>query len=372
MPQKKKKPLVIKIGSAVLLNQHGRIDEKVIENIVLDIAHLHSQKQPVCIVSSGAIGAGMNVLQKARTPRLLKKKQALAAIGQVSLMNLYQKFFSQYAIQAGQVLLSHGDFRHRESFLNTRETICQLLDLGIIPIVNENDTVSTEEIQFGDNDQLAILIANAIESDRAIFLSTTDGLMDFSANKKIPIPFVETVDQRTFSLAKGGNKMGTGGMGSKLMAIHSLTKAGKSVWLAHGKKPGIIRSILAGENVGTLFMGTPRRTNSKKQWMRQHLRPYGSLELDGGAYIAVHKQKASLLSPGVRSFSGSWESGNLISLCYKGKEFARGMARISDQELTKVLGKKSREVAKILKEDSPHFVIHRNDIALVIQRPQSP
>lgn len=357
-------PLVIKIGTAVLADQNGFIDEKVIEKIVFDVAELIKKGYSIAIVSSGAIGAGMGLIQQKKKSHKLKKKQALAAIGQIKLMHLYQENFAKFGIHVGQVLLSHEDFRHRASFLNTRATLNQLMELGVIPIVNENDTVSTEEIQFGDNDQLSVLIANAIEANDVIFLSTTEGLIDDSDSKKV-IPFVSKIDKKIFSLAKGGNQMGRGGMGSKLIAINALNKAGKNAYLAHGKRENILSAIAEGQSVGTKFQARQVKTSSKQQWMLHHLKPHGFVEIDKGAFDAISKKHASLLSPGIKAIKGAWKAGNLLSIKYGQKEVARGMARLSSEQLNLIFGKTKEESIEILGEQYVKYVIHRNDIVLL-------
>lgn len=359
----KAKPLVIKIGSAVLTEASGCLDAKVMRALVRDISALNKKGYRVLIVSSGAIASGMGVLNQVRAPRKLKKKQALAAIGQLELMNIYNRAFAKQGLQIGQILLSHHDLSRRESFLNTRETLNQLFDLGVVPIVNENDTVATEEIEFGDNDQLAVLLANVIEAETVVFLSTVDGLLEHPSQAVLNM--VEKIDGRIFSMARGGNNMGRGGMGSKLIAIDRLSRAGKSAFLANGKTTNILQKVLAGKANCTFFAPRLKKMSSKKQWMSHHLKPHGRIFLDKGAFLAVTQKKASLLLAGVSRYEGQWKVGDLISLCYEGKEFARGMSRYSDQQLSKTLGMKMKDIEAVLEEDSPRFIIHKNDIALL-------
>jgi len=360
----KKKPWIVKIGSACLTDEKGQLNLSILENLVADISHLVSKGQPICLVSSGAVGAGMVALQKQKRPQKLKKIQALAAIGQVRLMQTYQELFEKHGFMIGQVLLSHDDFSHRESFLNTRSTLSQLLELGVVPIINENDTVSTEEIEFGDNDRLAVLLSNAIEAELCVFLSTAPGLLDFDRSKE-PIKEVKKIDERIFSLAKGGNHMGRGGMGSKLIAIDTLTKGGKVGILADGREKGVVKAIFEGESRGTKFFPNSNKKSSREQWMLHHLRPHGAINIDLGAHKAVTQRHASLLSVGVNDFSGRWKTGQLVSLCFEGKEFARGMARMSHDQLELVLGKDKEEALSILGKASPKYLIHRNDICIL-------
>jgi len=359
----KDKPIIIKIGSAVLTKSQGQIDENVIKNLCDNIAKLKAQNYSFAIVSSGAIQAGMEVVQQKNKSLKLRKKQALAAIGQVHLMQIYKKYFLKHQIDIGQILLSHEDFKHRNSFLNTRSTLKQLLDLDIIPVINENDTVSTEEIQFGDNDRLSVLIANAIESDQVIFLSTTDGLMNFK-NKKEKIDCVDQIDDSIFAMAKGGNKMGSGGMGSKLIAIDTLNKAGKSAWLANGKEKNILNKLFNHTNIGTYFKARTTNKKSKQLWMLQNLKPHGSVYVDKGAYDALSKRKASLLIQGITKCEKTWETGQLVSVFFDTIEIARGMARINSKTLIKLIEKDKTTLNQLNNGKVPKFLIHRDDIVI--------
>ena len=360
----KKKPWVVKIGSACLTDEKGQLNLEVFEYLVNDIATLNALGQTICLVSSGAVGAGMLSLQRQKRPRKLKKIQALAAIGQVRLMQIYHDLFQKHGLMVAQVLLSHDDFTHRETFLNTRATIAQLLDLGVIPIINENDTVSTDEIEFGDNDRLAVLLSNAIEADFCVILSKAPGLIDLDGSKEI-ISEVAEVNDRIFALAKGGNNMGRGGMGSKLISIDTLTKSGKTAILADGCLKGVLKAIYEGKPKGTKFLANKLKKSSREQWMIQHLRPHGELELDDGAHKAIVQNKASLLSVGVKNISGNWRTGQLVSLKFDGKEFARGMIRVAQDQLTSILGKNREAAQELLGSEAPKYLIHRNDICIL-------
>jgi glutamate 5-kinase len=355
-----KKPLVIKIGSAVLTDVTGLIDETVMGRLVDDMAHMIARRQPICLVSSGAIGAGRQVLGTARMPRKLKKRQALAAIGQVRLMGIYQREFARHGLSIGQILLSHEDLAHRRSFLNTRSTVEQLFELGVVPIVNENDTVSTEEIQFGDNDRLSVLMANVVGAERAIFLSTTPGLLDLGGTGEL-ISEVANIDADILGMARGGNNVGSGGMGSKLLSIGALTRAGKTAWLMHGKEVGILKRWFEGEKVGTCFLPQALKKSSREQWMEQHLHPRGKLLVDEGACVAL-KNSASLLSVGIQDVRGRFDAGQLVSVECQGEEFARGLVRFSHEQIKSILGKSKADMAKILGVKTSECVIHRNDL----------
>jgi glutamate 5-kinase len=363
----KDKTIIIKIGSAVLVHEGGGIDEKVIANICQNIAKLKAQNYNFAIVSSGAIHAGMEVVDQQNKKHKLKKKQALAAVGQVHLMQLYKKAFLKYGISIGQILLSHEDFKHRKSFLNTRSTLTQLLDLDVVPIINENDTVSTEEIQFGDNDQMSVLIANALESEQIVFMSTTLGLMDLEGkNQKIDL--VEKIDKTIFAMAKGGNAMGSGGMGSKLVAIDTLNKAGKTAWLVHGKQRNILKKLFSEKNIGTRFNASTKQKKSKQLWMLQNLSTQGKVKIDKGAFNALSQNKASLLVQGITSIEGNFELGQLISVEYNKKEVARGMARLNSKMLIKILEGDKNAFKKLESSNISKFLIHRDDLVIIAEQ----
>lgn len=355
---------MVKVGSACLTDEKGQLKLAVFKNLVSDIVAIVKAGQPVCLVSSGAVGAGMLSLQRQKRPKKLKKIQAIAAVGQVRLMQIYHDLFEKGGLMIGQVLLSHDDFSHRETFLNTRSTLTQLLELGVVPIVNENDSVSTEEIEFGDNDRLAVLISNAVEADFCVILSTAPGLLDLEGSGEL-IPEVKKIDDRIFSMAKGGNQMGRGGMGSKLISIDTLNKSGKTAVLADGRRKGVLYDIFKDKQVGTRFLATTSRKSSREQWMLQHLKPHGVLNLDEGAFRAVTQKKASLLSVGVKSCRGTWKTGQLVSLKYDQREFARGMIRMSHADLTKILGKSRPEIEEVLGHEAPKYLVHRNDISIL-------
>jgi glutamate 5-kinase len=357
-------PIVIKIGTAVLTDKSGQLNTALINSFIEDIAFLLSKKQKVCIVSSGAIGAGLLTLGKSRQPKKLKKRQALAAIGQVRLMNLYQETFEKLGHHIGQVLLSHEDFGHRRSFLSTRATLEQLLELGVVPIINENDTVSTEEIQFGDNDRLAVLLANLIGASKVIILSATPGLLDMNHKGKL-VPVVNGVDRNILSMAREGNDLGSGGMISKLLAIKALVNSGKSTWLADGREPEILRRWFRKEPVGTHFLPQKSKKSSKDLWMELNLKPKGSIEVDFGAADALKKRAASLLSVGITSCKGHFGEDELISITHKNEEFARGVSRFSSQNLIAIIGKDKQGCIETLGPNTPNHVIHSSNLVIL-------
>jgi glutamate 5-kinase len=364
----KQAPLIIKIGSAVLTDANGQLNTALIKSLVSDMRFLLDQKQPICLVSSGAIGAGLLALGKSKQPRKLKKRQALAAIGQVRLMNLYQTEFQRSGYSIGQILLSHEDLAHRRSFLNTRATLEQLFELGVIPIVNENDTVSTEEIQFGDNDRLAVLLANVIGAEKVMILSATPGLLNMNKKSEL-IREVDGIDANILSMARAGNNLGSGGMGSKLLSLKAVVDSGKEAWLADGRDKGILKRWFQGQPVGTHFLPQKNKKSSKDLWMKQHLRPKGSIHVDEGAANALKRRSASLLGVGITQCKGRFGEGQLISIKHDGKEFARGMTRLSSEGILSIIGKNKEASKAQLGPKSPRYVIHRNDFVLTEPEP---
>lgn len=362
-------PVVVKVGSASLVDEKGGLSKKVIRHLADDIDLLMRSGSPVCLVSSGAIAAGMAAREMTSRPKTMESKQALAAIGQVRLMQLYSEAFARRSLQVAQILLTHEGLASREGFVNARKTLTQLFRIGVVPIINENDTVSTREIEFGDNDQLAVLVANLVEASMVFFLSATPGLLDLERGGEL-IREVHSIDSEILAKARGGNRHGKGGMGSKLLAIDALNRAGKSAWLIDGRKKGQIgrvvkaRELERGVGLGTLFHANGKPQSSRRQWMLQHLRPHGSIEVDAGAFRAIASSKASLLSPGVSGVSGTFRAGQLVRLLHEGREFARGMTRLGSRDLEKVMGQSSKQCAELLGPHAPRHIIHRNDIAL--------
>ncbi|MBF0245287.1 MAG: glutamate 5-kinase [Planctomycetes bacterium] len=365
MPIDKKLPIVIKIGSAVLADGAGNLDEGRMACLADEICGLMGEGYRLIIVSSGAILAGMSRTGVRRRPRRLAQKQALAAIGQVELMSVYSRVFAERGREVGQMLITHEGMAQRTGFNNARVTLMQLVDMGVVPIINENDSVSTEEIRFGENDRLAVLVANLAGAGSVIFLSRAPGLLDLTRGNKL-VPRVEGIDADIYAMAKGGNEAGTGGMGSKLMSIDILLKAGKAAFLADGRTEGILGAIFSGDFVGTYFAPVGTALSSRKQWMSQHLRPHGRIWVDEGARQALMRSPASLLLPGIVGVEGHFRAGQLVSICCQEGEFARGMSRLSARQIEKAIGCKRGDLAALLGESCPAFAVHRNDIVLLL------
>jgi len=311
--------LVVKVGTGVLTGTGAA-------PIVAQIAQLHQQGKQVLLVSSGAIAAGMTALGLNARPRKLEQLQACAAIGQGKLMATYDALFAPHNLLIAQVLLTHDDLRSRHRHLCARNTLLQLLSDGVIPIINENDTVAVDEIKFGDNDRLSALVATLVDADLLVILSHIVGLWD---QQKKRIPIVPAITRDIESLAGGTDRAtSVGGMKSKIEAAKIVTRAGIPLVIADGERAGILASILAGEDVGTLFLPHAARLESRKRWIAFFQKPSGKLIVDDGARCALCEAGRSLLAKGVVRAEGDCAAGQVVSICdTAGIEFARGLTR---------------------------------------------
>jgi glutamate 5-kinase len=310
--------LVIKVGSGVVGTG--------MEPLIAQIARLRRDGLQVILVSSGAIAAGMSVLGLKQRPKSLAQLQACAAIGQGQLMAAYDGLFRQHQLHVAQVLLTHDDLRSRQRHLNARNTLLQLLANDVIPIINENDTVAVEEIKFGDNDRLSALVATLVDADLLLILSHVEGLLDA---KKQRVPAVPAITREIESLAGGTDRQtSVGGMKSKIEAAKIVTRAGIPLVIADGERDAVLPGILAGEDIGTVFLPHPHRLESRKRWIAFFQHPTGKLFVDDGAKQALIVAGKSLLAKGVTRRDGDTATGNVVSICdITGNEFARGLTR---------------------------------------------
>lgn len=367
---KKTRRIVIKIGSAVLAGEgHDAIDESVFSNLAKDVSSI-KDKREIVIVSSGAIAIGMKRLGLKEKAKSIPEKQAVAAIGQGSLMAIYEKVFSPLKIRVAQVLLTHDDLSDRHRFLNAKNTLQALLEYNAIPIINENDTVAVEEIKFGDNDNLSALVTNLVESDLLVILTDIDGLYnkDPKINKDAElIPVVDDIDRFVFSAGRTSGIYGTGGMQTKLEAAKKAAHFGVPTIVANGREKNILKKIFSGEDIGTLFLPMEERLTSRKHWLAFSTRPAGSLILDDGAMNALLKKGKSLLSSGITGIEGNFDSGDAVScVSPNGREIARGIVNYSSEEIKRIKGLKTSEIEKVLGYKYFDEVIHRDN--LVIQQ----
>lgn len=369
-------PLVVKIGTRCLARPDGTLDERQVEAVAEQLVAIGAgSTRRVVLVSSGAVGAGIGLLGLSERPTDLAGLQAAAAVGQSHLIEAYNRAFQRHGLLAAQVLLTADDINDRRRYLNLRNALRALFDYGAIPVVNENDTVRTDELArtVGDNDQLAAMVTNALRAPLLVILTDVEGLYDGDPADPAArvIPTVEVMDARTTGLAQGAAKkpgpaLSKGGMRSKLQAAQIATCAGESVILASGRRPRALIDLMAGEPLGTLLVGQRDRVGERKRWIGLAARPVGTLTLDDGAARAVRDQGKSLLPIGLTAVSGSFERGDLVSLVdARGTEIARGLTNFDSDELARVLGEPSDRVAAILGRASHTVAVHRNDLALV-------
>jgi glutamate 5-kinase len=360
--------VVIKVGSGVITGSQG-LDLGVINRLCDEISLLREQGREVVIVSSGAIASGMRKVGLSEWPKTIPQKQAAAAVGQSSLIQAYEEALDNYQLRVAQILLTSDDLTNRRRYLNARHTFQTLLDWGIIPVVNENDTVVVQEIKFGDNDNLSALIAQLIEADLLVVLTEVEGLYDDDP-KKNPnariIPLVQDIDRRVEAYAGDRpGQVGTGGMKSKVQAARKVTSAGMPMIIANGRSRYILKQVFDGEEVGTLFLPAERRLPSKKQWIAHALKPQGELVLDMGAAQALQVRGKSLLPTGILVVQGKFGVGAPVRcLTPEGEEIGIGLVNYSAAEIDRVKGKRSTMIEKVLGYRHSDEIIHRDNFVL--------
>jgi len=366
----KAKRIVVKVGSAILTSENG-IDQDVVDNLAKEIAFLRDSGREVILVSSGAVAAGKKKLHfKDELEVSIKQKQALAAIGQSQLMHDYDEAFERYGYNIAQILLTHSDLSHRTRYLNVRNTILTLFKFGVIPIINENDTVSTEELKFSDNDNLGALLANLIEADMFICLTDVDALYDcnpLTHPDAKAIYTVSKVDNKIQSMV-GHSKslLGTGGMGSKIKAAQMVAAGGGSSFIGPGKRKNILQHLFSGEMIGTFFLPQKEKMQSRKRWIAYVLKPQGKIILDKGACTAISKHGRSLLPSGVMGVEGDFKKGDSVT-CVDVKDvpIAVGLVNFSHKTITKIKGMRTEEIRELLGYRESEEVMHRDNMVIL-------
>jgi glutamate 5-kinase len=358
--------VVIKVGTSVLSNDDDSLDVSRIAALAEQIYRIRQSGRRVVLVSSGAVGAGMGLLNLKQRPSDLPHLQAAAAAGQAHLIRLYDDCLEVYGFRAAQLLLTANDFRNRERYLNVRNTLNTLFEFSIIPIINENDTVSISEIQFGDNDQLAAMVSNLLGDSLLIVLSVIDGLLDGdpdSPDSKV-IPLVERWDEELLALAsESKSRGGTGGMRSKLQAAKKVTEVGESVIIANGRRDRILDQIMAGDEIGTLFLAQGRNVPAWKRWIGYTVEPRGRLKLDAGAKKALTTNGRSLLAIGITDVEGSFGRGDVVSLLGEdGQEFARGLTNYDSPTTTRLKGQRLADLPSDPANLPYEEIIHRDNL----------
>lgn len=366
---KQAKRIVIKIGSALLTNDGMGLNRDGIDQWVAQMAQLRKQGIEIVLVSSGAVAEGMSRLKWKTRPSALHELQAAAAIGQMGLVQTYESAFQKYNFHTAQVLLTHDDLTNRQRYLNARSTLKTLLGLGIIPVVNENDTVVYDEIQFGDNDTLAALVANLVEADHLIILTDQTGLYEQDPRTN---PDASLVDETTVSndlldgmVSDKGGALGRGGMFTKLRAARLAARSGSSSLIAYGREQDVLLRLVNAEKLGTYLMAEQTQVTARKQWLAGQLQLAGKLTLDDGACKVLTGKGRSLLAVGVKQVSGKFQRGEVVSCVdSEGCEIARGLVNYNSEEIMKLLGQSSDKIESILGYVDEEELIHRDNMII--------
>lgn len=362
--------IVVKIGTNVLAREDGTLDTEHLAHLAEQIAEIHQSGRRVCIVSSGAIGSGLGILGKHQRPTMLPELQAAAALGQSHLIQAYDLCLRIHGFHAAQILLTGDDFDDRTRYLNVRNTILQLFRWNAVPVINENDTVSVEEIRFGDNDRLAALVTNLLRAPLLVILSVVDGLYPIEippGGERRPIDKIMDINDEVLALAgPSTSKLGTGGMRSKLTSAQIATAAGESVWIANGRQKDILRQVMRGEQVGTLMTAHGESMASWKRWIGFTVRPRGTFVIDGGAEEALCRRGKSLLPVGVVEVKGDFEPGDVVSIENgTGEVIARGLSNYSAAEARRIARQPTSKLAEILPGSRYDEMIHRDNLVVL-------
>jgi len=365
--------IVAKFGTSLLTGGSDHLDRNIMANLVNQVAQLHKQRLEVIIVSSGAIASGRHKLGLTKKLKGIPFKQVLASVGQHRLMSLYEQLFSQYDITVAQALLAKADLLDRAGYLNARNTLLALLELGVLCIVNENDVVAVDELQeavFGDNDNLSAMVANLIDADLLLILTDTAGL--YTADPHCDpharlISEVERIDSEIEQLAADTpSRLGTGGMITKIEAAKLATASGVTVVIADGREPDIILRLASGEAIGTCFLPITNKLESRKRWMLSGLSTKGKLVVDSGAALALKKQKRSLLAAGIKSIDGQFQRGDIVNIYDpEGSRIGCGITNYSSADIVVIKGAHSNKIASLLGYDYGSEVVHRNNLVML-------
>jgi glutamate 5-kinase len=364
----KAKRVVLKLGSAVLTAPHG-LNQPLIQRLVGEIGRLSSSDREFILVSSGAIAAGCRKLGFASRPAGIPQAQAVAAAGQSVMMHTYEEAFAEIGLKVAQILLTHDDLESRDRFLNARNTLFPLLGWQVVPIINENDTVVTDELKFGDNDNLAALICNLVGADLLVLLTDIDGLFDQDPREHADARLLHLVPAIDADIEKAAGHrpgaLGRGGMVSKLQAAKKAGAAGLPTLIANGLTPGILTDIFAGQEVGTLFLPQDQKLTSRQYWLAYNVTPKGAILVDHGAREALVNGHKSLLPPGILEVFGGFRKGDAVHLMdTEGKPFAVGLTNYSARDIGRIKGRQSQEIAQSLGHKAYDEVIHRDNLVI--------
>ncbi len=365
------KRIVVKVGTSTLTHSTGKLNLERIERLVSELAEFAKQGKEVILVTSGAVGAGMELLGLTEKPKTIPEKQAAAAVGQGVLMHTYEKFFSEHGQIVAQVLLTREDSVKRSRYTNCRNTLLTLIDMGVIPIINENDAVAVDELKIGDNDTLSAMVASIVDADVLIILSDVEGVYTDNPQSNPEAKLIGEIMDITpemEALAGGpGTKRGTGGMYTKIQAGKIAVNSGVSMVIATGLRDGVLRDILTGEQVGTVFLSKENRLQVRKRWLAFGARTHGVITIDKGCEKAILSGGSSLLATGITAVDGDFEHGNTISVVtLEGREIARGIANYNGEDARKIIGVHTNGLVKILGSKPYDEVIHRDNMVLLV------
>ncbi|NLY63575.1 MAG: glutamate 5-kinase [Alcaligenaceae bacterium] len=362
--------IVIKVGSSLVTNDGQGLDNQAIRHWATQIAALRKQNKQIILVSSGAVAEGMARLNWRTRPKAMNELQAAAAVGQMGLVQAYESAFNEHNIRAAQILLTHEDLADRERYLNARSTLFTLLELGVIPIVNENDTVVTDEIRLGDNDTLGALVTNLIEADALIILTDQSGLYDSDPRKnpQAKLISVATAGDPTLEEMAGGagSNIGTGGMATKVLAAKRAASTGAHTVITSGREPNVLERLSQGESIGSELRASMAVRSARKQWMANHLRVRGKITLDEGALKALTLQGKSLLPIGVTQVSGDFKRGDMVACIDENNtEYARGLINYSSSDTRRIMRQPTQQIEHILGHIPDEELIHRNNMVVL-------
>ena len=362
---KQARRIVVKVGTNAICDETGRLDRKTLRGLARQIADVMAGGAGVTLVASGAVGAGLAELDLPARPKTLPMLQAVAAVGQGQLMRAFHDALAQRGRSVAQILLTRDDFENRTRYLNIRNTLSALHEAGVLPILNENDAVAVDELdlRYGDNDIIAAHVTNMLAADLLVLLTAVDGLLDADGNL---IETVEQMDPATLSLAGAErSRLGSGGMEAKLTAAGKVTAAGEAVVIANARTPNVLKKLLAGKTIGTVFLPAGKKISSRRRWIGQTAKPAGAIEIDDGAARALRERGKSMLPSGIRAVRGEFaKSDTVVVLDAKENEIARGLTNYAADELEKIKGLKSSQIAKTLGDKTYDEAIHRNNLTL--------
>ncbi len=363
------KRCVIKIGTSSVIKSSGELNLVFLEELASTIKDLSQRKIQVCVVTSGAVGAGKMTLGLKTRPKKLPDVQALAAVGQIGVMHAFKESFSKFGLTVGQILLTHEVLTNRSRYLNARYCMQSLFEMGCVPVINENDSVSIEELRVGDNDTLAAYVTNLIEADLLILLSDIDGLMtgDPKKNKNASlISEVKVINEEILAMAgPTRSDTGTGGLQTKLNAAKIVTQSGEAMIIANSQTERVFSRIMEGENIGTFFCPNRSSLQSKKRWLAFNTVTQGSIVIDDGAGKAIIENGKSLLPSGILQVEGQFQDKSLVCIVHEGKVIAKGIVNYNWQDVDKIKGLHSREIEKCLGDGLYEEVIHRDYLVVM-------